>query len=743
MRGVATAVAAVVAAAAGVAAHCGPHPENNLLMVNAAAITVAPGFVPGAPTLAAADGGAVVGLGATAMAGAAVSVTPTLIDNDDPVTITINNPSPGIGDWVGAYSPPVDPAGLTGVWPVKYNFANVTNPAGYLATGVATLVFDLVNMRAPVVFYLFSNSTNAPVLIASAAGAVAFRNYNAPLKVRVMPTGTADAATVVWSSYNSTTPTLYWGTVSGGPYPNAVPATTSVLERASLCGAPANTVGWHDLGLIHAANITGLAAMPRTAVYYVVGDAATADLSSQLTYYVPPAAGDHSLPTRLIVFGDLGRGSDDDGQTWNEYGRPAYNTTAMIAAADIAAPRAGGAPDAGVHMVHLFGDVSYAVGALAVWDEFLDMLQPVASAVPFAVGQGNHEADFPGSPSLWQGTDSGGECGVASVSLLPPPIAQWPTGKGDDSRRRLRVDTPPPANTNTPWYSLSVGMVHLVVLSSEHPFAAGTPQYAWLEADLAAVNRSVTPWLVASLHRPMYIDSNYTVGVVADQTVASELRAALEHLFWHHRVNLGIYGHNHAVQRLSAAYGGELVQRSVATNDSDGNLVWLHRNPQATVHMVAGTGGAMFTINNNLVPPPWSERVFFKYGYARLRAQSAHELVWEWVSNLDGAILDRMTIWQDDPHAPWHLPPPAHTGPISGGAAAGIAVAAVAVIAVAALVVHRSQTGRWVWSRAASSDELLAGMPADDTTTSADASHHRGGAYVAVVPTDGTAATYH
>jgi hypothetical protein len=127
---------------------------------------------------------------------------------------------------------------------------------------------------------------------------------------------------------------------------------------------------------------------------------------------------------------------------------------------------------------------------------------------------GNHEIGYSGS---WiPGADSGGECGV--------PYAQY-----------FRM--PAPANTgkpDTPWfvclfapmrvggfcflvfwffgffpskfrrasrYSFTHGPVTFVVMSSEHNFTMGTPQYEWLAAALGAVDRSVTPWLVFAGHR--------------------------------------------------------------------------------------------------------------------------------------------------------------------------------------------------------------------------------------------------
>jgi hypothetical protein len=44
------------------------------------------------------------------------------------------------------------------------------------------------------------------------------------------------------------------------------------------------------------------------------------------------------------------------------------------------------------------------------------------------------------------------------------------------------------------------------MMSTEHDYTVGSPQRAWLEADLkrAAANRDMVPWLILVGHRPMY-----------------------------------------------------------------------------------------------------------------------------------------------------------------------------------------------------------------------------------------------
>ena len=59
------------------------------------------------------------------------------------------------------------------------------------------------------------------------------------------------------------------------------------------------------------------------------------------------------------------------------------------------------------------------------------MLSPVSGSVLYLSTVGNHETDWPNSASYYTGTDSGGECGVATTRLLPMPE---------------------PATTDEPWY---------------------------------------------------------------------------------------------------------------------------------------------------------------------------------------------------------------------------------------------------------------------------------------------------
>lgn len=52
------------------------------------------------------------------------------------------------------------------------------------------------------------------------------------------------------------------------------------------------------------------------------------------------------------------------------------------------------------------------------------------------------------------------------------------------------------------YYSFDHGPIHFVQFSTEVNFEAGSDQHAFVIADLAAVDRSKTPWVIAGFHRP-------------------------------------------------------------------------------------------------------------------------------------------------------------------------------------------------------------------------------------------------
>jgi hypothetical protein len=55
--------------------------------------------------------------------------------------------------------------------------------------------------------------------------------------------------------------------------------------------------------------------------------------------------------------------------------------------------------------------------------------------------------------------------------------------------------------------SYAHGPVLVVVISTETNFTVGSKQWLWLDAQLSAVDRSQTPFVIVSGHRPFYTSS--------------------------------------------------------------------------------------------------------------------------------------------------------------------------------------------------------------------------------------------
>jgi len=252
-----------------------------------------------------------------------------------------------------------------------------------------------------------------------------------------------------------------------------------------------------------------------------------------------------------------------------------------------------------------------------------------------------HESLAPDSAS-WafygKATDSGGECGVPTQVLLPMPA---------------------PASAAKPWYAHAAGPVQVVVVSTEHDFTRGSEQWGWLQATLAAVDRAATPWLIVSLHRPMYVDSNFGAYVpTGDIMVMNLLQEHVEPLTHAAKVSLIVAGHNHRWERISAVLGNKTVLASVAQRQADGSTLHVYERPRATVHALAGTAGAGYTTNDCVSQdtpadcPAWSERVVYEHGYLRLVALNATALRYDYVASGNGTVIDSMLLLQDI-EQPW------------------------------------------------------------------------------------------
>lgn len=163
-------------------------------------------------------------------------------------------------------------------------------------------------------------------------------------------------------------------------------------------------------------------------------------------------------------------------------------------------------------------------------------------------------------------------------------------------------------------------------------------------------------------HRPMYVDSYLDEFPSAMVPVMKIMIKELEPLLWKYKVNLALWAHHHSYQRHAAIFESKVVlkseQHTLVDENGEPINVAVYQNPQATVHMVLGTGGADFNIEDagettdlpfpngdpNRTWYPWSEVFFYKYGYTRVTAINATHLDIKFTDSLNNIISDRALI---------------------------------------------------------------------------------------------------
>ncbi|EPS65200.1 hypothetical protein M569_09578, partial [Genlisea aurea] len=301
------------------------------------------------------------------------------------------------------------------------------------------LRFHVINIRTDIKAVMFSGGYDSPVIVATSRS-VPFRNPEQPLYGHISsPDSTGTSMRVTWVSGSDATQQVVYGGRK-----ETVASTVDTFTPSRMCTSdadpsPAKDFGWHDPGFIHSAVMTGL----RHSTSYAYGYGSDeVGWSSEIRFRTPPAAGESEL--NFLAFGDMGKAPLDRSDEHYIQQGSLNVTAAMISEVN------SGMIDSVFHI----GDISYATGFLVEWDFFLCQIFPMASVVPYMTAIGNHERDFPRSGSLYETTDSGGECGVAYESYFPMPT------QGRDM----------------PWYSIEQGPVHFTIISTEHDWTLDSPQ---------------------------------------------------------------------------------------------------------------------------------------------------------------------------------------------------------------------------------------------------------------------------
>lgn len=212
------------------------------------------------------------------------------------------------------------------------------------------------------------------------------------------------------------------------------------------------------------------------------------------------------------------------------------------------------------------GDAVVIGSAQAQWDQFFTQVEGTFSVEdflatrPLMMANGNHD--------------------LLSVNYLaqfalPQDESDGEIGQGEE------------------WYSFDYGNAHFVVLNDTvlDDAILGNQEAAWLDADLAAVDRTMTPWVFVMHHRPFYTCQS-------THSPDTSLRAAWQPIFDRYHVDFVLAGHNHVYERSAPIQGLDGSEGRVAPQGANGIPVISAGVPSGTIYMVAaGVGAPLYPVN--------------------------------------------------------------------------------------------------------------------------------------------------
>ncbi|KAJ8763600.1 hypothetical protein K2173_003072 [Erythroxylum novogranatense] len=245
--------------------------------------------------------------------------------------------------------------------------------------------------------------------------------------------------------------------------------------------------------------------------------------------------------------------------------------------------------------LHLLpGDLSYADYIQHRWDTFGELVQPLASARPWMVTEGNHEKE--------------------SIPLFKDGFESY--------NSRWKMPFQESGSSSNLYYSFEVAGAHIIMLGSYAEYYEYSDQYNWLKADLAKVDRKKTRWLIVLFHVPWY-NSNE-----AHQFEGDAMMASMEPLLYAARVDIVLAGHVHAYERTERVNNGK-------------------SDPCGAVHVTIGDGGNKEGLARKYKDPPpeWSAFREASFGHGELKIVNSSHAYWSWHRNDDDEPVKSDETW--------------------------------------------------------------------------------------------------
>ena len=277
------------------------------------------------------------------------------------------------------------------------------------------------------------------------------------------------------------------------------------------------------------------------------------------------------------------------------------------------------------------GDISYADGSPAIWDDFQHSIEPISSTTPYAITVGNH--DYGWLPGIGKRKHHHSRV-VDASGLERPYLPSWgnfsPDSKGECGYPLVNRFIMPQSrhsklSSRAPfWYSVRMGPAHFVVLSGEHDLSAGSEQRAWMDSEFEAIRSFNTSWVIVLIHRPLYVVLPHK----SNRVVGEHLADMLEDTFIKQKVSLVVSGHVHSMSRSCPLLKGTCVREGIT-------------------YITLGSGGKeLSAVDDPEDQPEWLASAQLVFGFGRFQIMNQTHMLFEYVESESGAgrVIDTVVI---------------------------------------------------------------------------------------------------
>ncbi|OBT58901.1 hypothetical protein VE04_00596 [Pseudogymnoascus sp. 24MN13] len=314
------------------------------------------------------------------------------------------------------------------------------------------------------------------------------------------------------------------------------------------------------------------------------------------------------------------------------------------------------------------------------WDLWQQWTNTITTKVPYMVLPGNHEAacaEFDGGNHELSAYLNDNQANSTGNSTNYLTYYSCPESQRNFTAymNRFKMPGDETGGVGNFWYSFDYGLAHFVSIDGETDYAyspewpfvrdlkngeshpletetyptdsgpfgridgtwqdnTGYEQYQWLAKDLASVNRTKTPWVIAMSHRPMWSSST--------SSYQTYIRAAFQNLMLQNGVDAYLSGHIHYYERMYPLTSTGAVDSGSVIDQNT-----YRTNPGVSMtHIINGMAGNIesHSILSGKIQPKTAVLDMTHYGFNKLTFFNATAMKFSFVLGKDGSIADEVTL---------------------------------------------------------------------------------------------------